>query len=243
MPDAIFSEQRLADIYDVLDGDRVDLDPYLSMAKEFGVQSVLDIGCGTGTLACLLAERGMTVTAVDPAAASLDVAHRKPHAYLVRWIGGDATALPPLRVDLVTMTGNVAQVFLADEDWNSTLNAGHAALHPRGQLIFETRDPAAQEWLEWTREASLRHVEIPGGGDVEAWVEVTDVSPPFIKFRHTFTFGTDQVTIISDSTLRFRTQTEIERSLRDSSFVVREIRDAPDRSGRELVFIAAPADS
>ena len=80
------------------------------MAGEFGAVTVLDVGCGTGTLACLLAARGLDVVAVDPAAASLDVARRKPGAGRVRWLHADATALPPLRVDLATMTGNVAQV-------------------------------------------------------------------------------------------------------------------------------------
>src|SRR5438552_3032086 len=47
---------------------------------EFGARTVLDIGCGTGTFACLLAGRGLEVIAVDPAAASLEVARRKPGA-------------------------------------------------------------------------------------------------------------------------------------------------------------------
>jgi 2-polyprenyl-3-methyl-5-hydroxy-6-metoxy-1,4-benzoquinol methylase len=76
--DAIFTEPRLAEIYDPLDPDRSDLDAYAAMAAEWGAQSVLDVGCGTGTLACLLARRGVQVTGIDPAAASLAVARRKP---------------------------------------------------------------------------------------------------------------------------------------------------------------------
>jgi dihydrofolate reductase len=49
--DAIFEEPRLAEIYDELDPDRSDVDAYAAMAAEFGAESVLDVGCGTGTLA------------------------------------------------------------------------------------------------------------------------------------------------------------------------------------------------
>ena len=108
--DAIFEEPRLAEIYDPLDPDRSDLDAYVALADEFGAGSVLDVGCGTGTLACLLAGRGLEVIGIDPAAACLDVARRKPGSDRVRWMHEDALALPPLQVDLATMTGNVAQV-------------------------------------------------------------------------------------------------------------------------------------
>src|SRR5271157_4858988 len=133
--DAIFEEPRLAEIYDPLDPDRSDLDAYAALAGEFSAQTVLDIGCGTGTFACLLAGRGVEVIAVDPAAASLDVARRKPAADRVRWLHGDATTLPPLKVDLATMTGNVAQVFLTDEEWAATLAAVRETLRPGGRLV------------------------------------------------------------------------------------------------------------
>jgi 2-polyprenyl-3-methyl-5-hydroxy-6-metoxy-1,4-benzoquinol methylase len=82
--DAIFAEARLADIYDLVEGERDDLDHYLAMATEYDARSVLDVGCGTGTLACLLADRGIEVVGVDPAAASLDVARAKPGLSPVR---------------------------------------------------------------------------------------------------------------------------------------------------------------
>jgi hypothetical protein len=39
--------------------------------------------------------------------------------------------------------------------------------------------------------------------------------------------------------LRFRDQVEISDSLRVAGFVVEDVRDAPDRPGLELVFVAS----
>jgi SAM-dependent methyltransferase len=236
--DAIFSERRLAEIYDPLDPDRGDLDPYLAIADELGARRVLDVGCGTGTFACLLAARGFDVVGVDPAAASLDVASVKPGADRVRWLHGDATRLPPLQVDLATMTANVAQVFLTDEDWAMTLAGVHDAVCPGGHLVFETRDPARKAWLDWNRDATYARTAIPGIGDVESWCDVTDASGDYVSFRHTFVFAADQATITSDSTLRFRSRAELDTSLRLAGFLADDVRDAPDRPGREWVYIA-----
>lgn len=238
MVDALFSEPRLAEVYDPLDPDRGDLDAYAAMVEEFAARSVLDIGCGTGTFACLLARRGVTVTGVDPAQASLAVARSKPGADRVRWVLGDATDLPPLQVDLATMTGNVAQVFLTDADWAATLRAAHAALRPGGRLVFETRDPAAKAWLEWTRERSYRRTEIPGIGAVRSWGDTFDVSGDLVSFRSTVVFESDGAALTSTSTLRFRHRDEVAASLAAAGYAVDQVRQAPDRPGLELVFVA-----
>lgn len=241
MADAIFEEPRLAEIYDPLDPDRSDLDVYAAMADEFGARSVLDIGCGTGTFACLLAARGLEVIAVDPAAASLAVARRKPGADGVRWLHADAKALPPLQVDLVTMTGNVAQVFLTDQEWAATLGAVREALRPEGRLVFESRDPEKKAWLEWNRDQTYRRAVIPGADPVETWTDLTGVEESLVCFRTTFVFGTDGAVLTSGSTLRFRSRGELASSLAAAGLVVDEVRDAPDRPGREFVFIARRA--
>lgn len=238
MADAIFEEPRLAEIYDPLDPDRGDLEVYAAIVDEFHARSVLDIGCGTGTFACLLAGRGVEVTGLDPAGASLDVARAKPGADRVRWLHGDAASLPPLQVDLVTMTANVAQVFLTDEEWDSVLRRAYAALRPGGRLVFETRDPARRAWLEWNRERSWARADIAGVGGVETWDEVTDVRGDLVSFRSTVVFEADGVVLTSDSTLRFRHRDETADSLTSAGFVLEGIRDAPDRPGRELVFVA-----
>jgi ubiquinone/menaquinone biosynthesis C-methylase UbiE len=236
--DALFSEPRLAELYDPLDADRRDLDAYLAMAAEFGAATVVDIGCGTGTLACLMAQRGLTVTGVDPAAASLEVARRKPGADLVRWLHADATAVPLLAADLVTMTGNVAQVFVTDREWAAVLNAIRRALRPGGRLVFESRDPARKAWLAWNRQQTYRRVVIPGAGRVQMWTDLTGAGKGLVSFRSTVVFASDGAVLTSDSTLRFRERAELAGSLASAGLVVDEVRDAPDRSGLEFVFIA-----
>jgi SAM-dependent methyltransferase len=239
MADALFEDRRLARVYDVLDPDRSDLDAYAALADELGARSVLDIGCGTGTFACLLARRGIDVTGLDPAAASLEVARAKPGADQVRWIQGDVAALPPLQVDLATMTGNVAQVFLTDADWAGVLRGARSALRPGGHLVFETRDPERRAWQAWDREHACVRADRPDGW-VERWPEVTGVSLPLVSFRSVFAFA-DGRTLTSESTLRFRGRAEIEIALRAAGFTVAGIRDAPDRPGLEFVFVAQRA--
>jgi ubiquinone/menaquinone biosynthesis C-methylase UbiE len=238
MPDAIFENERLAAIYDAHDSPRDDLDHYIAIVAELGAHTVLDVGCGTGTFAIALAERGCEVIGVDPARASLEVAQEKPGSERVRWIHSRAAELPALQVDLATMTGNVAQAVVEPEDWAATLTRIRQALRPTGHLVFEVRDPAFEGWREWTRAASHRVVEVPGRGPVESWVELTTVELPLVSFRWTFVFPADDDVLTSDSTLRFRSQTEIEADLLEHGLEVEQVRDAPDRPGRELVFIA-----
>ncbi|TDC07763.1 class I SAM-dependent methyltransferase [Nonomuraea longispora] len=238
MPDAIFEHPRLATIYDDLDSDRSDLDVYAAIAGELGARSVLDVGCGTGTFALLLAGNGIEVTGVDPAGGSLDVARAKAGAERVRWIHGDATSLPALRADLATMTGNVAQAIAAPDDWAGTLRGVHDALRPGGHLVFETRDPARRAWLEWNRAETYQRVDIEGVGVVETWTDLIDVSGPLVTFRGTCVFAADGAVLTSHSTLRFRERDEVEADLAEHGYTVKEVRGAPDRPGREFVFFA-----
>jgi len=242
MPDALFDDPRFARLYDPLEPDRSDLDAYAAMVDEFGAHTVLDVGCGTGTFACLLAQSRRNVVGVDPALASLDVAREKPGADAVRWIAGDATTLPSLAADLAFMTGNVAQVFLTDEEWMATLAGIRSALRPGGRLVFESRDPEKEAWREWTRERTYVDTQLEGAGRVRTWTDLAEVALPFVTFENTLILP-DGETLHSTSTLRFRSRDELERSLVLSGYTVDEVRDAPDRPGREFVFVARALSS
>ncbi|MGI5501132.1 class I SAM-dependent DNA methyltransferase [Lentzea sp. CA-135723] len=228
MPDALFADPRLAAVYDLFDGRRADLVPYLEIVAELEARTVLDVGCGTGCFGTLLADAGLTVIGVDPALASLELARAKDSR--VTWLHGDATTLPPLQADLATMTANVAQVFLGD-DWDATLRGVHAALKPGGHLVFESRRLEAKAWEGWR--VPVQRVK----NGVSKRRDLLAVDLPLVSFRHTYRFP-DGTEIASDSTLRFRSRAEIEESLTAAGFEVTDVRDAPDRPGLEHVFVA-----
>lgn len=243
MPDAIFDHPRVARVYDPLDPDRSDLDSYVEVVDEFGAAAVLDVGCGTGTLACRLAGHNVQVLGVDPAAASVAVAQAKPGADRVQWfVGtmGDVAAGPThrSRYDLATMTANVAQVFLGDAEWYSTLEAIRACLRPGGHLAFEARRPSDRGWERWTKELTRQVVDIAGEGPVESWVQVTAIEGELVSFDSPTIFLADGERIDSTSTLRFRTEEALRESLEQSGFTDVQVRDLPYAPGRGWLIVA-----
>ena len=135
------------------------------------------------------------------------------------------------------MTGNAAQAIVDEHMWDGTLRGIFDALRPGGHFVFETRDAANEAWREWNRDDSYEISEIEGVRPVENWAELTAVELPLVTFRWTFVFPDGEVSI-SDSTLRFRERDEVHADLTMHGYVVDDVRDAPDRPGRELVFVA-----
>jgi hypothetical protein len=139
-----------------------------------------------------------------------------------------------LAADLAVMAGNVAQVFVSDDDWAGTLEAIHGSLRPEGWLVFETRRPEVRDWEQWDVEPTP--VDVPEVGQVVVSRTVTDVDLPLVTFEAKVVVGGEAVT--STSTLRFRSRGEVERGLDRHGFDVVDVRDASDRPGKELVFLA-----
>lgn len=75
-------------------------------------------------------------------------------------------------------------------------------------------------------------------GAVESWVQLIEVRGQLVTFRWTYVFAADGQVLTSDSTLRFRERHEVEADLVSHGYMVEDVRDAPDRPGREFVFLA-----
>ena len=142
---------------------------------------VLDLGCGTGTLARRLAAPHRTVVGIDPDPEMLRVAAGFPGGDRVDWRLGHSDRADTNAADLAIMSGHVAQVFQDQNHFLRTLEDLHRALVPNGTLAFESRNPAARAWERWTREQTLRIVETPDG-PVEFWHETAWVALPLVAY-------------------------------------------------------------
>ena len=163
----VFEDDTAAAIYDHFNRWSAGDDFYLDLARESG-GTVLDLGCGTGMLACRIADEGLDVVGVDPAEAMLRVARARPGTGKVTWVRSDGQSLDlPQRFDLVYITGHAFQALLTDEDVVAVLANVARHLAPDGRLAFETRNPLARAWLSWTREKARSVVDTPEHGRIE----------------------------------------------------------------------------
>jgi ubiquinone/menaquinone biosynthesis C-methylase UbiE len=172
MPAAeVFEGEFFASLYDCVNPWSVSDDFYVDRAVAAG-DPVLDLGCGTGMLACGIAAKGLSVTAVDPAEAMLRIARSRAGGAKVNWIESDGQSLRlAQRFRFIYMTGHAFQQLLTDDDAVALLRAAAAHLHPDGRFVFETRNPAAQAWLKWTPEHSQRTVQSPQHGGVSLFYD------------------------------------------------------------------------
>ena len=198
-PDLQFTDQRLADLYDLGNAGSDDRDFYLSLAGE-APQDILDLGCGTGLLSLAYAVKGHRVMGVDPAAAMLTVAKRAPLSDRVNWVESTSEAfVTDQTFDLIVMTGHAFQVLLTNEQVEATLARMARYLKPGGLVAFESRNPTLDWDSIWGRSYD---VETPHGS-VRAVRRMIDISlaPEFLSFAWDYHLPDGVLT--SQSTLRF----------------------------------------
>ena len=171
MQDRLFGDPKLVQFYDAENGWADDTRHCLGLAEQ--AASVLDLGCGTGLLAAALGG-GREVWGVDPAGAMLDVARKRPGGSTVTWIEADGRSVRlGRRFDLVVMTGHAFQCLLTDADQRALCETIAAHLAPGGTFIFDSRNPAREEWREWVPELSRRVLHDPDLGRITAWNDVS----------------------------------------------------------------------
>jgi SAM-dependent methyltransferase len=166
-----YNQPELAVLYDEENGWDVSSDFYRALALRTGAKSLLDLGCGTGTVTRgILTAIGGSGVGVDPAEPMLAVARKNTRGESVDWICGDARAVRlGRRFDLIIMTGHAFQAFLTEADQVALFRTVAAHLAPGGRFAFDSRNPAAQEWLEWGPAESRRVVDTAAYGEVEIW--------------------------------------------------------------------------
>lgn len=216
--DRLYSDPLLVAFYDVESTDRVDFDFCRRFAR--GYRSMLDLGCGTGELAASLSD-GREVFGVDPAGAMLDVARLRRGGGAVTWVEGDArTVRLGRRFDLVVLTGHAFQVFLTAADRRAVIETIAAHLAPGGRFVFDTRNPAAEEWREWTPERSRRPVDHPLHGRVEAWNDVEhDPATGIVTYRTLYRLAGGEV-LSAESRIAFPEKEEVLQALAAAGLAV-----------------------
>lgn len=140
------SYNALAASYDglMVDGSyrkRADWLEKLFKKSRIPVETVLDLACGTGTIACLLAERGYQVIATDGSEEMLTQAATKAAVLEERAPLFLLQSMPRLRlsepVDTVVSTLDSLNYLTREKDIRETFVRVYRWLKPGGQFIFD----------------------------------------------------------------------------------------------------------
>lgn len=141
----------LAEFYDQLTTDV----PYVRWAdyleKQFArhkqpVRTIVELGCGTGTLAALLAARGYQVTAVDLSPEMLTVAAEKCDGLDVQLVCQDMAKLTlPVQADAVICCLDSLNYVTRPAQVRHTFQRVFRALKPGGLFLFDVKTPYALE--------------------------------------------------------------------------------------------------
>lgn len=230
--DRQFSDPRLAALYDAFcPWERFgDYDFYLRLVMS--ARAVLDVGCGTGALLRRAREEGHTgrLCGLDPAVGMLDQARTRSD---IEWILGDLSSTAWDRAfDLVVMSGHAFQVFVDDDALRASLAAIRSALTDDGRFAFETRNPPARAWDDWTPANAAEVTDADGvvvrmAHEVEAPVE-GDV----VRFTTTFSSPGWDRPQVSQSTLRFLDAASLSRFLEGAGLAIED--QFGDWSGNRL---------
>ena len=246
MPDRLFTDPSLAELYDLWTPwrHRGDFSFYLPLVMAAG--AVLDVGCGTGELLRVARQAGHTgrLCGLDPARGMLRQARQETG---IDWVLGDAASAGRWQQEfgLIVMTGHAFQVLVGDKEIRASLAAIRCALRENGIFAFETRNPAARAWEKWTPDQAA---EVTGpAGAVVRMAHETDlpVTGDTVSFTTTYTSPAWDEPKLSRSTLRFLDAGSLASFLSGAGLVISEQYGDWDRqpltaASPEIITIARP---
>jgi ubiquinone/menaquinone biosynthesis C-methylase UbiE len=138
---------HLAAVYDMLMADSP-YDQWLDWLervweKRGKPRQVIDLGCGTGSIAIPLAKRGYRVTGVDLSAEMLAVAYdkMKREQVQVTWVEQDMRELELPAADAVISLCDSLSYLTEEEDVKRTFARVYQHLKPGGTFLFDVHSP------------------------------------------------------------------------------------------------------
>lgn len=110
------------------------------------VRSVVELGCGSGSLTCLLARRGYRMTALDLSPDMLSAAARKCEGLDVQLVCRDMSRLTvPQPADAVISCLDSVNYVVRPSALRRTFLRAHRALAPGGLFLFDVKTPLCLE--------------------------------------------------------------------------------------------------
>jgi SAM-dependent methyltransferase len=153
----VFTDADAAALYDLVnpwDGHRFPSDAFYD-GLVISAESVLDIGCGTGSMLHAARARGHRgrLVGLDPDDAALDRARQRTD---IEWVLGTAAQARWNReFELATMVSHAFQCLVDDDEVHASLVAIRTSLRDGGRFVFETRHPQARAWAAWTKQSKI----------------------------------------------------------------------------------------
>ncbi len=141
----------LAHLYDwpgAMDFSEILLEKTLTQFKAHGIEApapILDLACGTGTIAIKLAQQNWDLIGIDGSTEMLEQARKKTPTTLknIQWQTGDMrTFQVETAVAAVLCYTDSLNHLLSDEDLEQSLQATYKALSPNGLFLFDVNTEA-----------------------------------------------------------------------------------------------------
>lgn len=180
--------RKMAEVYDEL-MDNVPYDDWMVMIqqmiaqKESPVQSIIDLGCGTGVITRKLAAAGYTMTGVDQSSEMLSQAKKGlESADSIKWVEADMTELDGLQhyYDMAISCCDVINYLTSLEDVEKAIKNIYQLLKKDGIFFFDVHSMytvediyIGQTFSDVTDEAAYIWECIPGEENGEMYHQLT----------------------------------------------------------------------